>query len=85
MAAANEPVTERKISQFREGSLKRKLGIPSIRNAGFCFGRGLGASYFGASGIPSGSGGGFDMMAMVWIVRPISNSNEMAYADAPVA
>ncbi len=55
----NEPVTERKISQFLEGSLKRKFGSPTnsqhfavskswhnspiILNAGFPFGGGEGS------------------------------------------
>jgi hypothetical protein len=61
IAAAKELVTERKINQFRDGSLKRKLGIPSIRKAGFCFGGGFGGSYLGASGNPSVGGEGLDM------------------------
>ena len=68
IAAAMEPLMERKMSQFRDGSLKRKLGIPSIRKAGFCFGGAFGASYLGAAGAigaPSDEVDGVDI-----VVRP---------------
>ena len=49
---------EMNISQFREGSLKRKLGIPSIRKAGFCLGEALGGWYVGFTGdLSEGIGG----------------------------